>query len=77
MLRVVMLILIMLSVVAPLKVLHLNRLQPFLLLNYAKIDKNTLAYFINDLTMKKISYLALTPGVNVIKLFSFIADDEA
>jgi hypothetical protein len=26
---------------------------------------------------KKKSFITLTPGVNVIKLFSFIADDEA
>jgi hypothetical protein len=40
--------------------------------------RNTLAYFfpaIRDEPRKSIA--ALTPGVNVIKLFSFVTDDEA
>jgi hypothetical protein len=30
-----------------------------------------------SVTMKEKSIITLTPGVNIIKLFSFIADDEA
>ncbi len=38
---------------------------------------NTMAYYkCSEITAVK-SFIVMTPGVNVIKLFSFIADDEA
>ena len=37
---------------------------------------NTLAYLASLSVMKKKSFMALTPGVNVIKLFSFVTDDR-
>ena len=40
-------------------------------------SKNTLAYFASLLDTKTKRLMTLTPGVNVIKLFSFVADDEA
>jgi hypothetical protein len=38
---------------------------------------NTLAYLTSLSSTKKKVFVTLTPGVNVIKLFFFIADDEA
>ncbi len=38
---------------------------------------NTLAYWASSTVMKEKSFITLTPGINVIKLFSFVADDEA
>jgi hypothetical protein len=38
---------------------------------------NTLAYLASSSVMKKKGFITLTPGVNVMKLFSFAADDEA
>jgi hypothetical protein len=38
---------------------------------------NTLAYLFGALVMKKKRFITLAPGGNVIKLFSFITDDEA
>jgi hypothetical protein len=38
---------------------------------------NILAYFATPSVTKKDSLMRLTPGVNVIKLFSFVADNEA
>ncbi len=42
------------------------------------LGTNTLAYFDLPSAMSKIKKLnAIQPGVNVIKLFSFVDDDEA
>jgi hypothetical protein len=38
---------------------------------------NTLAYFVLPSATKSKSFMRLTPDVNVIKLFSFVTDDEA
>jgi len=38
---------------------------------------NTLAYYPGELVTNEKSSIRLTPGVNVIKLFSFLTDDEA
>jgi hypothetical protein len=38
---------------------------------------NTLAYLASSSAMKEKSFITLTPVVNVIKLFSFVTDDEA
>ncbi len=38
---------------------------------------NTLAYSDKEPVVKNKSFIALRPGVNVIKLFFFIADDKA
>jgi len=48
-----------------------------MLLNHPEtklVGANTLAYFGPT---KKGGFVRLTPGVNIMKLFSFIADDEA
>jgi hypothetical protein len=39
--------------------------------------RNTLAYFSSLSVAKKQVFITLTTGVNVIKRFSFAADDEA
>jgi hypothetical protein len=38
---------------------------------------NTLAYLVLASVMMPKKVQTLTPGVNVIKLFSFVADDKA
>jgi hypothetical protein len=38
---------------------------------------NTLAYWASSTVTKEKCFITLTPGVDVIKLFSFVADDEA
>ncbi len=38
---------------------------------------NTLAYLARASVMEKKGFMTSTPGVNVIKRFSFVADDEA
>jgi len=38
---------------------------------------NALAYLATASVTKEKGFIRLTPGVNVIKLFYFIADDEA
>jgi hypothetical protein len=38
---------------------------------------NTLAYLASSTVTKEKSFIRLTPGVNVLKLFSFVTDDEA
>jgi hypothetical protein len=38
---------------------------------------NALAYLASSSAMKEKSFITLNPGVNVIKLFSFVADDKA
>jgi hypothetical protein len=38
---------------------------------------NSLAYFASTPVTKKKSFVIFPPGVNVIKLFSFVTDDKA
>ena len=38
---------------------------------------NALAYLASSSAAKEKSFIRLTPGVNVIKRFSFVDDDEA
>jgi hypothetical protein len=38
---------------------------------------NTQAYFLLPSVMKKKSFVTLSPGVDVIKLFYVVTDDEA
>jgi hypothetical protein len=38
---------------------------------------NTVAYLASSTVMKEKSLMKLSPGGNVIKLFFFVADDEA
>jgi len=44
---------------------------------YALKGTNTLAYLASSSVMMQKRSIPLTPGVNVIKLVSFIADNEA
>ncbi len=37
---------------------------------------NTLAYLASSIVTKEKCFITLTPGVNVIKLLLFVADDE-
>ncbi len=41
------------------------------------LGTNTLAYFIPASLPKEKDVMTSKPGVNVIKLFSYVADDEA
>ncbi len=45
-------------------------------LGWKQIAKYKHSSLVGSVTKKK-SFIRLTPGVNVLKLFSFIADDEA
>ncbi len=55
-------------------------LLPYFQISYKPVKNfegaNTLAYFGGASAAKKVSFVPLTPGDNVIKLFSFITDDE-
>jgi hypothetical protein len=41
------------------------------------VGPNALAYFVGTISDEEKRFTTLSPGANVIKLFSFVADDEA